>query len=138
MPDAVRRAVERTVQSTVGSAGLTRDRAQEIVDEVVRRAEQSAARAGRGVRESVGRAGQRQAEAAAGVGDRLRDAFPDIRVVTRDELRKLGLEIERLGKRVERLEKQLGKPAPGKRRATKAARPRAKSSSTSRTARTKR
>src|SRR3954449_11231358 len=89
MPDAVRRAVERTVQSTVGSAGLTRERAQDIVDEVVRRAEHSAAPAGRGVRESVGRAGQRQAEAAAGVSDMLRDAIPDIRVVTRDDLRKL-------------------------------------------------
>lgn len=130
MPDAVRRAVERTVQTTVGSAGLTRERAQEIVDEVVRRAEQRAARAGRGVKESVERAGHRQAEAAAGVGDRLRDAIPDIRVVTRDDLRKLRLELDRLGKRVERLERQLAKPRP-------TARP-AKSGSSARTARTKR
>ena len=49
----------------------------------------SAARAGRGVRESVGRAGQRQAEAAAAAGDHLRDWVPDIRVETRDDLRKL-------------------------------------------------
>jgi polyhydroxyalkanoate synthesis regulator phasin len=130
MPDAVRRAVERTVHSTVGSAGLTRDRAQEIVDEVVRRAEQSAARARRGVRDSVGKAGQRQAEAAAGVGDRLRDAIPDIRMATRDDLRKLTLELERLGKRVDRLEKQLAKP--------RSSNQRAKPRSTSRTARTKR
>ncbi len=133
MPDAVRRAVERTVQSTVGSAGLTRDRAQEIVDEVVRRAEQSAARAGR-VRESVGRAGHRQAEAAAGVGDRLRDAIPDIRVVTRDDLNKLRRELERLGKRIDRLEGQLAKERP----ARKPARPRTKSVSASRTSRAKR
>jgi polyhydroxyalkanoate synthesis regulator phasin len=100
------------------------------VDEVVRRAEQSAARAGRGVRDSVGKASQRQAEAAAGVGDRLRDAIPDIRVVTRDDLRKLSLELERLGKRVDRLEKQLAKPRSNNQRA--------KRPSTSRTARTKR
>src|SRR5256885_12853307 len=95
-PEAVRRAVERTVQSTVGSAGLTRDRAQEIVDEVVRRAEQSAARAGRGVRESVGRAGHRQAEAAAGVGDILPEAIPDPRVATGAALRKPPPENDRL------------------------------------------
>ena len=132
MPDAVRRAVERTVHSTVGSAGLTRERAQEIVDEVVRRAEQGAARAGRGVRESVGRAGQRQAEAAAGVGDILREAIPDLRVVTRDELRKLRRELDRLGKRVEKLEVELGKPAAA-RRGTKS-----KSTAASRTTRPKR
>ncbi len=36
MPDAVRDAVERTIQATVGSAQLTRERAQEAVDEIVR------------------------------------------------------------------------------------------------------
>ena len=115
MPDAVRRAVERTVQSTVGSAGLTRDRAQEIVDEVVRRVEQSAGRAGRGVRESVGRAGQRRAEAAAGVGDRLRVAIPDIRVATRDDVRKLQRAVDRLEKRLSELEAKVGKPRPARR-----------------------
>jgi len=100
------------------------------VDEVVRRAEQSAARAGRGVRESVGKASQRQAEAAAGVGDRLREAIPDIRVATRDDLRKLTREVERLSKRVDRLEKQLAKPRSDNRRA--------KPRSTSRTKRTTR
>ena len=105
------------MQSTVGSAELTRDRAQEILDEVVRRA---------------GKAGQRRAEAAAGVGDRLRDAIPDIRVVTRDELRKLTRELERLGKRLDRIEKQLTRSAP---RAPSRTRPQAKSRTGSRTAR---
>jgi polyhydroxyalkanoate synthesis regulator phasin len=110
MPDAVRRAVERTVQSTVGSAGLTRDRAQELVDEVVRRA-----------------------EATAGVGDRLRDAIPDIRVVTRDDLGKLTRELERLGKRLDRIEEQLAKQST----ASRPARPKAKPRTTSRTPRSK-
>lgn len=131
MPDSVRRAVERTVQSTVGSAGLTRDRAQEIVDEVVRRAEQSAARAGRGVRESV-EAGQRRAEAAAGVGDRLREAIP--RVATRDDVRKLQRAVERLEKRLDDLEAKVGKPRPARRStrsrsATRTARPKTKGTS---------
>ena len=130
MPDTVRRAVERTVQSTFGSAGMTRDRAQDIVDEVVRRAEQSATRAGRGVRESVGKASHRQAEAAAGVGDRLREAIPDIRVVTREELGKLRTDIDRLRKRVDSVEKQLGGAGPARRASRTTSRsksPRAKS-----------
>jgi polyhydroxyalkanoate synthesis regulator phasin len=103
MSDAVRRAVEKTVQSTVGSATMTRERAQDLVDDVVRRAEQGAARAGRGVRE----AGHRQAEAAAGVGDRLRDAIPDLRVATREDVRKVAADLERLAGRVDRLEREL-------------------------------
>ena len=47
------------------------------------------------------------------MGDRLRDAIPDIRVVTRDDLRKLSREIDRLGKRLDRLEKQLAKQPEG-------------------------
>jgi hypothetical protein len=42
VPDAVRDAVERTIQATVGSAQTTRERAQEAVDEVVRGAGASA------------------------------------------------------------------------------------------------
>jgi polyhydroxyalkanoate synthesis regulator phasin len=82
---------------------MTRERAQDLVDDVVRRAEQGAARAGRGVRE----AGQRQAEAAAGVGDRLRDAILDRRVATREDIRRLGGEIERLAARVDRLDREI-------------------------------
>jgi polyhydroxyalkanoate synthesis regulator phasin len=106
MSDAVRRAVEKTVQSTVGSASMTRERAQDLVDDVVRRAEQGAARAGRGVRE----AGHRQAEAAAGVGDRLRDAILDRRVATREDIRRLSAEIERLAARVDRLDREIRGP----------------------------
>jgi polyhydroxyalkanoate synthesis regulator phasin len=82
---------------------MTRERAQDLVDDVVRRAEQGAARAGRGVRE----AGHRRAEAAAGVGDRLRDAIPDLRVATREDIRRLGSKIERLAARVDRLDREV-------------------------------
>jgi polyhydroxyalkanoate synthesis regulator phasin len=99
----VRRAVERTVHTTVGSAGLTRDRAQEVVDEVVNRAERTAARAGRGVRG----AGQRPAEAAAGVSDRVREALHDLRQMTGDEMKELRGAIERLASQVESLESRV-------------------------------
>jgi polyhydroxyalkanoate synthesis regulator phasin len=103
VPDAVRRAVERTFQSTLGSSPLTRERAQELADDVLRRAEDSAARAGRGVR----KAGVRQREAAAGVGDRLRDAIAEIRSIGGDEIGQLRAEVERLKLRVDELEQKL-------------------------------
>jgi polyhydroxyalkanoate synthesis regulator phasin len=115
VPDAVRRAVDRTFQSTLGSAGSTRDRAQDLVDDVLRIAEQGAARAGRsvrGVREAGGRA-SRQAEAAAGVPERLRDAIGDLRVATREDVRALRAELEALSERVASLEARLTAIAAG-------------------------
>jgi polyhydroxyalkanoate synthesis regulator phasin len=78
--EAVRRAVEKTVQSTLGTAGASRDRAQELADDVVRR---------------------------ASVGDRLRDAIQELRTIgtAADDIRELRDEVAALRKRVERLEK---------------------------------
>jgi polyhydroxyalkanoate synthesis regulator phasin len=126
--DTVRRAVERTVHSTLGSAGLTRDRAQEVVDEVVNRGQQTAARAGRGVRD----AGQRQAEAAAGVSDRLREALHDLRVITTDEMKDLRSTIERLANQVESLESRVS-AATGLRRPGSTASPASRKKATTKT-----
>jgi polyhydroxyalkanoate synthesis regulator phasin len=115
VPDAVRRAVERTFQATLGSAPLTRERAQEVADDVLRRAEEGAGRARRGVQQ----AGARQREAAAGVGDRLRDAITEIRNIGGDELSELRAELQRLSRRVDVLERDAGK-------GTRAAKPRRK------------
>ena len=102
VPEAVRRAVEKTVQSTLGTAGASRNRAQELADEVLRRAEQSAARAGRGVRE----AGSKQREAASGVGDRVREAIQELKTFGGgEEIRKLRADVAALRGRVERLER---------------------------------
>jgi polyhydroxyalkanoate synthesis regulator phasin len=101
--DAVRRAVERTFQSTLGSSPLTRERAQELADDVLHRAGEGAARAGRGVRQ----AGVRQREAAVGVGDRLRDAITEIRSIGGDEIGRLRSEVESLKTRVDALEREL-------------------------------
>jgi polyhydroxyalkanoate synthesis regulator phasin len=103
VPDAVRRAVARTIQSTLGPAGLTRERAQELADDVLRRAEHGAARAGK----AVGEAGQRQREAAAGVGDRVRDAIADLRGPGSDDIEQLRSEVELLRLRVDQLERKL-------------------------------
>jgi polyhydroxyalkanoate synthesis regulator phasin len=115
VPDAVRRAVERTFQSTIGSGPLTRERAQELADDVLRRAEESAVRAGRGVRQ----AGVKQREAAAGVGDRLRDAIAEIRSIGGDEIGQLRSEVETLRRRLTKLERELArqnKPASKKKK----------------------
>jgi polyhydroxyalkanoate synthesis regulator phasin len=103
VPDSVRRAVARTIQTTLGPAGLTRERAEELADDVLRRAEDSAARAGRGVKE----AGQRPREAAVGVGDRVREAIAELRGLGSEELEQLRSEVELLRLRVDQLEKKL-------------------------------
>jgi polyhydroxyalkanoate synthesis regulator phasin len=126
LPDALRRAVERTFESTLGSTVLTRERAQELADEVLRRAEDRATRAGRGVRDAgrgVREAGQRPREAAAGVGDRVRDAIADLRFVSVDEVRQLRREVAGLRERVDKLERKLStKGATGRRKSASATR----------------
>jgi polyhydroxyalkanoate synthesis regulator phasin len=99
----VRRAVARTIQSTLGPAALTRERAQELADDVLRRAEDRAARAGRGVRE----AGQKPRHAAVAAGDRLREAIAELRGPTLDQIEQLRSEIELLRLRVDQLERKI-------------------------------
>ena len=88
LPETVRRAVGRTVESTRGSARSTRGRAQDLVDDATRIFEH-------------------QAGAAAAVPERVRGAIDDLRFATREDLRRLGKRIDALQDRVDRLE---GKP----------------------------
>ena len=76
--DALRTAVERTMRATAGSAVSTRDRAGDLVDEVVRR--------GRDARDELARRGQ---EAGVGLARRGQEATGEI------------------GRRVETLERRL-------------------------------
>jgi polyhydroxyalkanoate synthesis regulator phasin len=91
VPEAVRDAVDRTVQATIGSAQFTRGRAQDAVDELVRTAE---ARAG-AVREAV-------------VG-----AFEERRPATSDDLKGLRTELRRISRRLTAIERQLGEGGGG-------------------------
>lgn len=81
--DAVRTAVDRTFQATVGQAQVTRGRAQELVDELAQ---------------------------ATG---RVRDVLDDLRVATGEDVRELHAETNELRRRVAALERQAGKRAPG-------------------------
>src|SRR5882724_8915968 len=90
--DAVRQAVDEAFQAAAGQAQGTRERAQEIVDEL------------------------------AGAAGRLRDALDDLRPPTGDEVRELREEVRVLAQRVAALEAaQSAKPkrAPRSTRATK-------------------
>jgi polyhydroxyalkanoate synthesis regulator phasin len=78
-PETLRGAVDRTVQATVGQAQMTRERAQELVDEL------------------------------AGTAGRVREALDDLRLVaTPDDVRGLQARIEALEKRVRELERDRG------------------------------
>jgi len=81
VPDAVRDAVERTVQATVGSAQLTRERAQEAVDEIFRGA---GARA-ESLRKSVG------------------GALP----VTQEDVKAIRADLRAIGRRLDAIEARL-------------------------------
>jgi polyhydroxyalkanoate synthesis regulator phasin len=76
--DALRAAVERTLNATAGSAAQTRDRAGELLDEVTRRG-----------REARGRLARRGQDASAEISRRGQEA--------RDEL----------GRRLEAMERRL-------------------------------
>ena len=88
LPDAVREAVERTVDATRESVKTTREssqrtrgRAQEALDDLVRGAEAS----------------------AETVRDRVRGAIP----ATSDDIRELKAELRAIGRRLDRIEERL-------------------------------
>lgn len=86
--DAVRTAVERTMRATAGSAASTRERAAELVDDVVRR--------GREARDELTRRGQ---EAGAELARRGQEATGEV-----------GRRLEVLERRLAELEERLGEP----------------------------
>jgi hypothetical protein len=86
--DAVRDAVERTIQATLGSALDTRGRAQDLV---------------------------RGAEASAeAVRDRVREAIEVGRPATYDELRELRTEVRELARRLDALERAVAAQKPSR------------------------
>ncbi len=88
MPDSLLDAVERTFQNTLGSAGLNRDSAKDLVDEVVRRSGEGAA-------------------AATEFGSRIRDSIKDLRLATGDDIKRIQAELEEMKKRLTALEEAI-------------------------------
>ena len=69
--DSVRAAVERTMRATAGSAATTRDRAGELVDDVVRRGREARDELARRGQEAGAELARRGQEATGEVGRRL-------------------------------------------------------------------
>ncbi|MDQ3587946.1 MAG: hypothetical protein M3350_11725 [Actinomycetota bacterium] len=101
LPDAVREAVDRTVQATRGSAVQTRDRAQGAVDDLVETVDDLV----KGAEGHIVR-GRRAAARA----------IDDVRPVTNEDMRELKAELRRIGRRLDGIEERLpAKPARAKR-----------------------
>jgi polyhydroxyalkanoate synthesis regulator phasin len=134
VPDAVREAVERTVQATFGQAAQAqqqtrgraqdaRTRAQEVVDDVVKSARTTRGRAQDAVEGVV--------KGAEVVGERVREALEDARPATHDDIKELKRELRAIGRRLDAIEERL--PAAGKPTAKK---PVARRSTSARTKKT--
>jgi polyhydroxyalkanoate synthesis regulator phasin len=91
MPDAVREAVDRTVQATIGSAQLTRGRAQDAVDELVRTAGSS----------------------AEAVRERVVGVYEDRRPVSNEDLGEIRAELRKISRRLAAIEKRLDEGGSG-------------------------
>jgi hypothetical protein len=85
LPEAVREAVDRTLQATREGAETTRTRAQDAVDELVRGAEAG----------------------AEAVRDRVRGAIEERRPATSDDIRELRKELRAIGRRLDSIEERL-------------------------------
>ena len=109
LPDAVREAVDRTVQATRGSAVQTRERAQGAVDELVDTVDDL-------VKGAEGRL-ERGRRAAA-------RAIDDVRPVTHEDMRALLAELRRIGRRLDAIEERLPAEPPRKKGNGGSAKPR--------------
>jgi polyhydroxyalkanoate synthesis regulator phasin len=96
LPEGLRAAIERTFAATSGSAAETRERAQELLDEVSRRGQEA--------RDAVTERAQEASQASAGAAARVIEAIEGMRLATRDEVRALERRLAELSKRIEALE----------------------------------
>ncbi len=100
LPDALRDAVDRTVQATLGSAERSRDRTQGAIDELVDTVDQL----------------KRGAEAGIARSRRVvTGAIDERRPATHDDLKELRAELRSIGRRLDAIEERL----PAKRAASK-------------------
>ena len=100
--ESVRAAVERTMHATAGSAATSRERAADLVDEVVRR--------GRDARDGLARRGQ---EAGAELTRRGQEAGAELARRGQDATGEVSKRLEALEQRLVELEGRLAETRPG-------------------------
>lgn len=103
-PEALRTAIERTLSATAGSAAVTRERARELLDEVARRGQEA--------REEITRRGQEAREASTAITTRVVEAIQDMRLASREDVRKLSERLDSVERRLGALEKALRTQSP--------------------------
>ena len=106
-----RDAIEQTILVSIGAASLTRERAQGIVDELVRRGTSAPRRAGRWSTGSWPASGGRRRPRAASSGASRRacaGVMRDVGVVTRTEVDDLDMRMAALEHRIKLLESASG------------------------------
>jgi polyhydroxyalkanoate synthesis regulator phasin len=98
--EALRAAVERTLAATAESASGTRERAQELLDDVVRRGQS---------------AGQEVARRSESATTRLADAIGELRAADSEGMRELAERLEAVERRLDALEhrSKRGRPHSG-------------------------
>jgi polyhydroxyalkanoate synthesis regulator phasin len=92
LPDALREAVERTVEATLGSAGRSREAAQGALDDLAGSVEDMR----RGAGERIARSRRSVTEAIEGR-----------RLATQDDLREVKAELRAIGRRLDAIEERL-------------------------------
>lgn len=107
LPEALRTAIERTFAAT---AGETRERAGDVLDEVARR--------GHEARQAVARRGQEARHASSAAASRVVKAVQDLRLATGEDLRALGDRLISLEDRLTQLERSLEEAGIGPRAKT--------------------
>jgi chromosome segregation ATPase len=100
LPDALREAVERTVESTLGSAGRSREAAQGALDDLAETVEELR----RGAEKQLARGRKAMAE-----------AIDTRRPATYEDVRELQAELRAIGRRLDAIEERL----PARRAATR-------------------
>ncbi len=99
----MRTILEKTLDLAFGAAALTRERVQEVVDELVKRGEVAREESG-GMVEDILRRGQKQREETqAFVRREVSDALGKMNIATRDDLNRIERRIQELEVLVEDL-----------------------------------
>ena len=109
VPDALRKAVERTFAATAESAAETRDRAGGVLDQVTRRgreARETVSGRAQEARDSVSGRAQEARESSSGAASKVIEAIEGMRLASHDDVQALSDKVDELSKRVSKLEEK--------------------------------